>query len=530
MPTRSLLLFRSLLTAVVCGLLLAAPGVAQNSDREARLDAVREFERYFKKYKEEAMQVEAVMTLEGNECPEAAATLIDLLSHKEPGVRDAALTVLSGYSQQSTFQTLIDELPDERNSEVQAIAIKVLGGSRIRAAVPAIEQIAGDSGANEDVKYQAARALASIGDAGQAGLINTLLADGSAIVRMAAADAVSKLKLADCAEQVTALLKDEDWRVRTSAIEACAQIRPQAAVQPMIDLMRETGRLRTECADALFRITGLDFGVDPDRWQEQWDRLMKIDGWRIPTDEELAQKAASRKKYDAFYGRKEETNAFAGIPTTSTNVLFVIDVSGSMDDLVIEVDKFREYADRKRFTIVQTELLNTIETLTGDTNFNIVAFASDLKTWKNRLVPANVVNRSSAASFVKRLKPIGGSEAQELAQSGLGGVANLDAGKTNTLKALLYGFGIDPEKPPRGPITAVDDKSLKRPLDTMYFLSDGRPSIGKLIETDEILAEVRKHNELFKIVIHTIAIGDFPKAFLEQLANENGGVFVDLGR
>ena len=91
MPTRSLLLFRSLLTAVVCGLLLAAPGVAQNSDREARLDAVREFERYFKKYKEEAMQVRAVMTLEGNECPEAAATLIDLLSHKEPGVRDAAV-------------------------------------------------------------------------------------------------------------------------------------------------------------------------------------------------------------------------------------------------------------------------------------------------------------------------------------------------------------------------------------------------------------------------------------------------------
>ena len=46
----------------------------------------------------------------------------------------------------------------------------------------------------------------------------------------------------------------------------------------------------------------------------------------------------------------------------------------------------------------------------------------------------------------------------------------------------------------------------------------------------EILAEVRKHNELYRIVIHTIAIGDFQKAFLDQLARENGGVFVDLGR
>ncbi len=304
-------------------------------------------------------------------------------------------------------------------------------------------------------------------------------------------------------------------------------------MQPLIDLMRSSGRLQTECADALFRITALDFGVDPDRWQQQWSKLMTIEGWRIPTDEELAQKAASRKKYDAFYGRKENTNSFAGIPTTSTNVLFVIDVSGSMDDLVVEVDKFRDYRDRRRFTIVQTELLNTIESLSANTNFNIVAFATDLNPWKKRLVPANVVNRDSAKQFVQRLKPLGGSEAHELAASGLGGSANLAAGKTNTLKALLYGFGVDPEKPARkASVTGFDKKVVKakRPLDTIYFLSDGRPSVGTRIEPMEILAEVRQHNELFRIVIHTIAIGDFQKAFLEQLARENNGVFVDLGR
>jgi hypothetical protein len=41
---------------------------------------------------------------------------------------------------------------------------------------------------------------------------------------------------------------------------------------------------------------------------------------------------------------------------------------------------------------------------------------------------------------------------------------------------------------------------------------------------------VRKNNEVWKIVIHTIAIGDFQKEFLQALAEENGGVFVDLGR
>jgi hypothetical protein len=110
------------------------------------------------------------------------------------------------------------------------------------------------------------------------------------------------------------------------------------------------------------------------------------------------------------------------------------------------------------------------------------------------------------------------------------GAANLEAGKTNTLKALMYAFGVDPEKPMKPVVTGFDKNAIKSPLDTVYFLSDGRPSVGKIIEPLEILKEVRKHNEAFRMVIHTIAIGDFTKDFLQRLAEENGGVFVDLGR
>jgi hypothetical protein len=380
------------------------------------------------------------------------------------------------------------------------------------------------------VRYEAARALQAIGQAGTAGLLAKLIVDKEPQVRLAALDAIAALQQRDLAPAVVVLLQDTEWQVQTAAIAAVAQLRPQEAVQPLIDLMRKTGRLRTECADALFRITGFDFGVDPERWQEQWNQLMSIQGWRIPTEEELKKKAESRKKYDAFYGKKENVNTFAKIPTTSTNVLFIIDVSGSMDDLVVETEKFREYRDRKRFTIVQTELLNTIDALTADTNFDILAFATDIDPWKKRLVPANVVNRDAAKAWIRGLRPLGGNESQDLAAAGLGGSANLAAGKTNTLKALLYAFGIDPEHPPKAAVTGFDKTALKRPLDTVYFLSDGRPSVGKLIEPQEILHEVRRHNEVFRMVVHTIAIGDFQKDFLKQLAEENGGVFVDLGR
>ena len=520
--------FRSSWLAVAALLLLPAVMLAQVDP--ARLDAVKEFKKYWKKFKEEAQQVEAVMTLKGNECVPAAEELLKLLKHPSAVVQQAAFDVLETYREPATYQVWYEGLPKEKDQAQVAVLIKVLGRAKVEAAVPSIEAVATAPKATSAVRFEAARALANLGTPGTAGLVPMLLADSDPTVRLAAVDAARVLKIKETGPAVTGLLDDPEWQVQSAAISALAVLRPQEAVQPMIDLMRKSGRLRVECADALFRITGMDFGVDPERWQEQWTKLMSIAGWRIPTDEELAKKAESRKKYDEFYGKKEQRNGFVGIPTTSTNVLFIIDVSGSMDDLVVEVEKFQGYADRKRFTIVQTELLNTIESLTDDTNFNIVAFATDLDVWKPKLVPANVVNREAAKSFVRRLKPIGGSEAQDLAASGLGGAANLEAGKTNTIKALLYPFHVDPDKPPKAVAAGADKQALESPLDTVYFLSDGRPSVGKIIDVNEILREVRKYNEVYRIVIHAIAIGDFQKAFLKNLAEENGGAFVDLGR
>lgn len=501
------------------------------SDVEARVDAVKEFQKQWKQYKEEASMVEAVKTLLGNECRPAAEELVKLLKHPSGAVQSAALEVLETYNSSDTYQAWIEELPKMKDADQVAILIKVMGRAKVQTAVNAIEQAAGEAKATPFVKFEAARALHHIGKAGTSGVLGKLVADNDPQVRAAAADTIGALKMREFGKQVVALLDDGEWQVQSAAVNALAILRTQEAVQPLIDLLRKTGRLRIECAEALYKITGFEFGLDADRWQDQWTKLMAIPGWRIPTDDELKKKAETRKKYDALYGKKEDqTNTFAKIPTTSTNVLFIIDVSGSMDDLVIEVEKFQGYRDRKRFTIVQTELLNTIDTLTQNTNFDIVGFATDLHPWKKRLVPANIVNRDAAKAFVRGLKPIGGSEDQNLASVGLGGAANLDAGKTNTIKALLYAFGVDPDKPPRGPITGYDKAAIKSPLDTVYFLSDGRPSVGKIIETNEILKEVKKYNDIYRMVIHTIAIGEFQKEFLAQLAEQNGGVFVDLGR
>lgn len=515
---------------ILTPVLFLLAGLCAQNDLDARLDAVKEYKGYMKRAREEALQVEAVMTLKGNECPAAVEELLKVLKGGALGVQQAALLVLGTYRDTATFQGWIDELPKLKDADLAALLIKILGQSQVKAAVPAIEETAGAAKAAANVKYEAARALRAIGTAGEKGLLGGFLTDGDASVRLAAADAVGALKLQQHADAVVALLGDGEWQVQSAAIGALGELRPQPAVQPLIDLMKKPGRLQIECAEALFKITTFDFGVDPQRWQEHWNNLMKIEGWRIPTEEELAKAKETRKKNDAFYGKKEDRKSFGGINTTSTNVLFIIDQSGSMDDLVVEAEKFQGYADRKRFTIVKTELLNTIDSLTDNTNFNIVAFATELNPWKPRLVPGNVVNREAAKAFVSRMKPLGGSESQELAAAGLGGSANLAAGKTNTFKALMFAFGIDPDNMPKGSVTGAGKEALKRSIDTVYFLSDGRPSTGKYVDTNEILGEVRRFNEAYRMVFHTIAIGEFQKEWMRALAQENGGEFIDMGR
>ncbi len=504
--------------------------VAQDPDPE-RLQAVVEFQRFFRKFKTEAEQREAVLTLRGQECVPAVAELLDLCSHKSAVVARTALEVLASYKETASFRPWIDGLVDNKDAAQKAMLIRVFGAAKLKGARDAVLAAAGEPKATSQIRYEALRALAEFGDKGAAPLLPAMLKDADALVRMAAADAVARLELDELGKELVPLLQDEQWQVQAAAVGAAGRVRPQVAVQPLIDLLQQKGRLQTECAEALFQITGFEFGLDANRWQEQWTKLMAIEGWRIPTREELEKKAAARKKYNEIYGQKEAgLPSFAGIPTTSTNVLFIIDVSGSMDDLVVEREKFQGYADDKKFTVVRAQLLSALESLNESTNFNMVSFASDLTQWKQKLVPANIVNREAAKSWAQRLKPIGGTEDQNLAAAGLGGLADLDGGKTNTIKAVLYPFGVDPDNPPKGPLTGGDKVSIKNKLDTVYFLSDGRPSVGKIIDTLEILKEVRRYNEAFRIVFHTIAIGEFQKEFLRDLAVQNGGVFIDLGR
>jgi hypothetical protein len=80
------------------------------------------------------------------------------------------------------------------------------------------------------------------------------------------------------------------------------------------------------------------------------------------------------------------------------------------------------------------------------------------------------------------------------------------------------------------PGARTGEKGYAVEVDTIFFLSDGRPTVGEFVDPDDILREVLAANELRKVKIHTIAIGEFQKDFMRKIAEKTGGVFVDLGK
>lgn len=497
-------------------------------------EVVKEFRKYFKKYKDTPTRVEAVLALESNESPLVVEALVEVVDGAEADVQRAAVRVLSKFETRPPVDALLAELESNKREGVRLALLEAVAAGGYPGAGPIVATLLADKSWN--VRRQALTALARTAAAPAAETPETappeppldvplrilpLCADGEPAVRCAALDALASLKSPLVFEPALTALTDPVWQVRASAVAALGVVRRREAIDPLIARMAlEEGRLVADIGNTLNEITGRGFGQRLESWQQFWATFG--DRFQIPTDAELAKlreaQAKSREKYSA-----PGSVSYHGIETPSRRILFVIDVSGSMESEVVEKERFAagDYPSMLRIDIVKTELLRTIENLEAYVEFNVLAFATDVTTWKKQLVPANVLSKSSALEWVGRLQSIGGSSKEDLARAGLVGSANLEAGKTNTYAALMAALGVEPG-------AKRDEYSVA--VDTIFFMSDGRPSHGDYVDTDDILREVRLANSVRKVVIHTIALGEFQKEFMRELASDNGGVFVDLGR
>ncbi|HVS12212.1 MAG TPA: VWA domain-containing protein [Planctomycetota bacterium] len=294
-------------------------------------------------------------------------------------------------------------------------------------------------------------------------------------------------------------LQDETWHVRSRAAAALATLRSKEAIPALIARLEvEEGRVRSDVGRALTSLTGKDFHGSVALWKRWWAEK----GQEFEVPDALAAPVAAEEELPST------AMSFFGIETESRRVLFVLDLSGSMSFAMLpksnpEDDPRRPYdmpakGEPSRLEAAKKDLASALAGLKDGGRFNLVLYASDVWTWSDELVTMTSETRQEVAKAIEGLGASGG---------------------TNIYGALERALDI---------AGAKGGGTWSKPeIDTIYFLTDGRPSIGLTKVPDEILAYVRERNSDAGIVIHTIGLSAAQDAaFLRRLAEENGGQYV----
>ncbi|MEE9390957.1 MAG: HEAT repeat domain-containing protein [Planctomycetota bacterium] len=312
-----------------------------------------------------------------------------------------------------------------------------------------------------------------------------------ALVRMAAAYSLGEFSDKPQAwKTLSVMLKDPQARVREEAVISCARGAGSKAIPVLIArLDQEPLRIQSAIFEALETISGMKGRVA--RKKSLWE------SWWLANREELLNgnsDADTAKKVKPAGETKYAVNYY-GIPLQSDKVVFVVDISGSMEFGA-------EAGGEKRIDVARKKLLEVVQKLDKKTQFNVLAFSGSNLYYKSKgLMPCTPENKRKVSKWIRGLKTGGG---------------------TNTYAAL----------------EAIFEEYSK--ADTLYLLSDGSPSSGKVYQQEHLIAQVHKWNLRRRLRIHTIALlsGDIPKTgpladekneaarFMKQLADITGGSFV----
>ncbi|XDA82084.1 hypothetical protein R6Z07M_011968 [Ovis aries] len=163
------------------------------------------------------------------------------------------------------------------------------------------------------------------------------------------------------------------------------------------------------------------------------------------------------------------------------NILFVIDVSGSM------------WGIKMKQTV---EAMKTIlDDLRTEDHFSVVDFNHNVRTWRNDLVSATKTQVVDAKNYIEKIQPSGG---------------------TNINEALLRAIFILNEANNLG---MLDPNSVS----LIILVSDGDPTVGEL-KLSKIQKNVRQ-NIRDNISLFSLGIGfDVDYDFLKRLSNDNRGI------
>ncbi|MEQ8768361.1 MAG: HEAT repeat domain-containing protein [Planctomycetota bacterium] len=333
------------------------------------------------------------------------------------------------------------------------------------------------------------------GDAIEA-LIEAVEREKDPKVRVIALEAAGRTGEVALVDPVSELLEDKFPEVAKSAAQALGEIGSKDAVPALIKAMKKvSGNDAVAIQEALTKLTGANLGENAKDWERWWkDTGSTGDASRLPPSQ-------------GHKVKKKGVISYYGIETTSERVLFIIDISDSMNDSALQdalpedgSQPNREGNARSKLSVAKDELVKAIVGLSEDSTFNMIFYNHTVSAWQPRMVAANKKNKNEA------LEKILGVKAE---------------GATNIFEALELGFSMAG--------MGLSDRYYPAAIDTIFFLTDGEPTAGRLQEKPAILEEIERQNRYKKVELHCIGMGILhDRNFLQSLARQNAGQYVAL--
>ncbi len=255
------------------------------------------------------------------------------------------------------------------------------------------------------------------------------------------------------------------WQVRLAAVRALRESR--SSIGTIVGRLPDAdARWRNGACLTLRELTGRELPWDA--WPEWW----RANGEDFRAGRVNAAKAPEGPGRTTFYD----------VPLTSTRVGFVIDRSGSM-------------REGGRFQTARKELLELIERLPDGARLNIVFFGGTASSWAKTTRVLDAQARKDAVRWVEDQGLESGTDLYRALEKSLGLVGWADSGRLR-----------------------------EDGLDTLFVLSDGEATVGRL-QDDELIARViaRKARYL-RPVIHAVALNSTAPS-LRLLAELTGGEY-----
>jgi hypothetical protein len=262
-------------------------------------------------------------------------------------------------------------------------------------------------------------------------------------------------------------LGHKQWELRSLALRYLSRCRDVTSIPLLINRYgRDDGRLAAELDTALFVHTGTRLWKRPD-WESWWSKHKT--GFVLPHPDSV-------KGGGTTSGGK--TVSYHDIPVVSSRIAFLVDHSGSMKEQIGTDKKFT------RLDAAKEQLVRVVQALPKETSLNLIAYDSTVQPLWDDLRKLDDDNRDKVLTTAKKL--------------GLGS-------GTNIFDAI--------------------EKAFTDPLvDTIYLLTDGQPTEGRLRNPDDIVEEVQRMNRTRQIVIHCIGLG-IDSDLLKRLAEATGGSY-----